>query len=64
MIKASISILKGKWYAVKDAIWLKFNALTGNGISFEETKTERMLNELDTKLQKTIEELRKTIATL
>ncbi len=58
------AVIKGKWSALKDALWTKFNAFTSNGISFEETKTECMLNELDTKLQKTIEELRKTIAAL
>ena len=60
---ASASI-KVKWSALKANLLLKFNYLTGYGMSFEDSKTEFMLEELNTTLQKTIEDLRKSIAAL
>jgi len=56
--------LKVKWSALKANLLLKFNSLTGYGMSFEDSKTEFMLKELNTTLQKTIEDLRKSIAAL
>jgi hypothetical protein len=60
----SSASIKVKWSALKATLLLKFNSLTGYGMSFEDSKTESMLKELNTTLQKTIEELRKSIAAL
>jgi hypothetical protein len=61
---SSKTSLKVKWAALKAVFLLKFNSLTGYGMSFEDSKTEFMLKELNTTLQKTIEDLRKSIAAL
>jgi uncharacterized protein YjbJ (UPF0337 family) len=58
------SEVKGTWNEQKGKLKQKFAALTDNDLLFEEGKRDEMLGNLQLKLGKTKEELRRIIAGL
>lgn len=58
------SEIKGNWNEIKGKLKQKFGFLTDNDIMFENGKNEELLGNLQIKLGKTKEELRKIIDSL
>jgi hypothetical protein len=56
--------IKAKWKNLKAQFQLKFDMLTGYGMSFESARTDKMYEDLYLELDTTIKELKKNIAAL